>query len=501
MSSSPNDPASRSHASLSPSHSQSHSVTGQDVPLQTLVQHLLASKRSTLSSINSVARAEEIVKSARAALEESVILSAQTGFLRNGIAGQVKILKRVRGGVESVYVEGQRDFKNVIRTLDAANSRLESTMDILRSTMVEAAFRPEGEEARNLLDFVDEQGVESMRDALKESIRETKEAQAEFDSSILSFDDDLQALKEATNNSSSFQSNHDLSAPLANHIHNLESNAQEMALLMDSLIKHFDLCKTAIRHTEGGWAAVAKAASSQPPGTEAVSVSGVMTTENGSTDDEPLSEEDRKAMLDILEKDASQVDDVVLELMEFLDEMEGKHEAVQEHLTSLTTTYRDTTNAYQILEGVGSRLPGYIIASQDFKARWEEAKLQIQEQLSELESMRLFYENYYSAYDSMILEVHRRKQCEEKVRSIMKKAMEQIDKVYDVDMKEREGFRMDSGEYLPVDLFPGINTPAPRWDFVLAEDLDPALASQPGLERGVVEAALRREKDRRRLDR
>jgi hypothetical protein len=40
--------------------------------------------------------------------------------------------------------------------------------------MVEAAFRPEGEEPRNLLDFVDEQGVENMRDALKESIRETR---------------------------------------------------------------------------------------------------------------------------------------------------------------------------------------------------------------------------------------------------------------------------------------------------------------------------------------
>jgi autophagy-related protein 17 len=47
-------------------------------------------------------------------------------------------------------------------------------MDVLRSTMVEAAFRPEEEEPRNLLDFVDEQGVENMRDALKESIRETR---------------------------------------------------------------------------------------------------------------------------------------------------------------------------------------------------------------------------------------------------------------------------------------------------------------------------------------
>lgn len=47
-------------------------------------------------------------------------------------------------------------------------------MDILRSTMVEAAFRPEDEEPRSLLDFVDEQGVEGMRDAVKESIRDAK---------------------------------------------------------------------------------------------------------------------------------------------------------------------------------------------------------------------------------------------------------------------------------------------------------------------------------------
>ena len=40
--------------------------------------------------------------------------------------------------------------------------------------MVEAAFRPISEEPRSLLDFVDEQGVETMRDALKESIRESR---------------------------------------------------------------------------------------------------------------------------------------------------------------------------------------------------------------------------------------------------------------------------------------------------------------------------------------
>lgn len=38
-------------------------------------------------------------------------LSARTGFLREGISEQVKILRKVRAGVENVYNEGQKDFK------------------------------------------------------------------------------------------------------------------------------------------------------------------------------------------------------------------------------------------------------------------------------------------------------------------------------------------------------------------------------------------------------
>jgi hypothetical protein len=110
MSTSLEDPSSRSQTSLSPSNSQSHSMSHPDVSLQTLVSHLLASKRS-LSSIDTVWRANEIVTAARAALEESVILGARTEFLRNGISGQVKILRRVRGGIEGVYKDGQKDFK------------------------------------------------------------------------------------------------------------------------------------------------------------------------------------------------------------------------------------------------------------------------------------------------------------------------------------------------------------------------------------------------------
>jgi autophagy-related protein 17 len=103
-------PTSRSHASVSPDASQAHATAQGLVALDTLVSHLLASKRS-LSSISNVWRANEIVTSARAALEESVILSARTIFLRDGISEQVKILMKVRGGIENVYKEGQKEFE------------------------------------------------------------------------------------------------------------------------------------------------------------------------------------------------------------------------------------------------------------------------------------------------------------------------------------------------------------------------------------------------------
>ncbi|KAK0118463.1 autophagy protein 17 [Cadophora gregata] len=493
-------PTSRSQASLSQSNIQSSPMTHHEVSLDALVTYLLASKRS-LASISTVWRANEIMTSARSALEESAVLSARTGFLRSGISEQVKVLRRVRGGIENVYKEGQRDFKNTIRTLDLANTRLESTMDILRTTIVEAAFRPEKEEPRSLLDFVDEQGVETMRDTLKESIREAKEAQTEFDSSLLSFDDDLRTLKvamKASPQSSISQSNDDLSSLIPSHLHTLETNAQEMAALLDSLVSHFDLCVNAIRHTEGGYAAVRKAASSQPPEAEPVSVSGVMNTENDPTADNPISAKERQEMLEVLEKDAGQVEDVVMELRDYLNDMEAKHDEIIEHISVLTRTLNETTATYSILEAAGARLPGYIIASQNFRLHWEETKLNIQEQLSELESMRVFYENYFSSYDSLILEVFRRKQTDEKVQSIMRKAAEQIEKVYDADMKEREGFRFDVGDYLPVDLWPGVNAPARRWDFVPIEEKEWAVGSMPVLDRIVVEAAGRRDRERQR---
>jgi len=155
-----------SQTSLSPNNSQTNQDVDVDVPLETLVSHLLASKRS-LSSISSVLRANEIVTSARSAVEESIILESRTAFLRRGISQQARILRKVRNGVDHAFKEGERDFQETLRSLDAADNRLKETMEVLRSTIVDADFRPANEEPRSLLYFIDEAGVETTRSTLR----------------------------------------------------------------------------------------------------------------------------------------------------------------------------------------------------------------------------------------------------------------------------------------------------------------------------------------------
>ena len=282
-------------------------------------------------------------------------------------------------------------------------------------------------------------------------------------------------------------------SPIPEKIHALELHAQEMASLLESLSSHFDLCVNAIRHTEGGFAAARKAASSLPPGAEPVSISGVMNAESQNLNEEPISEAERTEMLHVLENDAAQVDEVVTELKEHLSEMETKHGSILDHISALTAEYGSTTSAFTILENISANLPRYIMASSDFKLHWEEVKQQIREQLEDLEGMRVFYENYHASYDAMILEVHRRRKSEDRVKAILRKAMEQIEEESAQDMRERLTFKGDVGDYIPQDLWTGVGADAPKWMFMQTEGNG---SDTPKLERTVIEAAKGRDKQR-----
>lgn len=122
--------------------------------------------------MNLVLQANELANAARNLHQESAILAAHTTFLRNSTLDQAAILVKVRRSLQATYDWGGRDFKVLVRAMDEVDGQLEHTIRMLRGTTVQNTLRPKGERAKNLLDFVDENSVESIRTIMKQNIQE-----------------------------------------------------------------------------------------------------------------------------------------------------------------------------------------------------------------------------------------------------------------------------------------------------------------------------------------
>ncbi|AEO68646.1 792ac39f-23bb-4227-aaf1-7c71b7986aa7 [Thermothielavioides terrestris] len=439
-----------------------------DVPVEVLVRHLLAAKQS-LSSMALVLRAHDLATNARQMHEESVILSAQTGALRQLIEYQVRLLRRVRRVMGRAYDFGRRDFKQLIRALDAANGKLEKTMQMLRDTHVERIFRPPGEEDKSLMDFVDENSVEAMRDALKASIAELQAAQTSFDGDLLRFDYDLRLLNktiaaapapESPSSSAPYQ-------PIPHLLASLGDHSQAMAQHLTSLNNHFDMCVKAVRATEGGAALARRRAAESTDDGEPVSISGVITEQESHVAGlEPMDPQERAEIVQVVMQDALEVDEVVAEIQAVLQQMEQEFGLLKEQADRIRGAYLATVAAFQVLEEIGSRLHSYVAGQHEFEQRWADEKEAILRKLGEMDEMKRFYEGYASAYDSLLLEAERRRAVEDKIYNTLRKAKENVDNLVEADRKQREHFRQEVGEFLPTDLWVGMDDPPKRWELV-----------------------------------
>ena len=453
--------------------------------LDSLVPHLLAAKRS-LSCVEYVSQANDLVTSTRQALETHTILTARTLFIRNGCKAQISTLDHVYEHDKNIAREAGDDFHEVIDKLDAAEEKLRNTLDLLRSTPVDSKLRREGEEPKHLADFVDETGVQTLMGNIRQSIDSTGQARKTFDQAIEALDEEIGQIKELLKSdrgiSDTLTINNNIRSPVPDILQSMEIQAGEMARNLESLVKHFDLCVTAIKHTEGGGAAASKIARDLPGGMAL----------NLSAADEPLeriTDQEMIDMLEVLEKDAGEVEEVVLEVKEAISEVEANAERVKAFGQRLTDELSRTITAFNYLEDLGSRLPGYITQSQIFIYRWDEERGKIDEYMADLEGLRGFYSNFINAYDNLLIEVGRRKDVEKRIAKIRQEAIAKIERLVQEETSERHAFRQEQGDFLPVDIWPGLVTAPTRYEISKVEG--PA-DSIPDISASVINKAIKR---------
>ena len=367
-------------------------------------------------------------------------------------------------------------------------------MEGLRTTIVEHTLRPESDQRKNLLDFVDEGGVDKLLAAVEDSANAAKEAHTELVDINLGFYSDLGRIQNilggpglsmhrpsSKRSAESFHSDTTAVSPIPDILQAMEDRAKDMADNLESLVKHFDLCVTAIKHTEGGGDAAQRLTDDLPEGM-------AVGQEIASAPPEPITEQEREEMLGVLANDADQVEEVLTEIRDHIGEMEGLLENTTAYITQLDEEHSGVLQAFRQLESLEGRLHAFTAQSQVFVMRWDDEKAKIDERMNELESLGEFYSGYLSAYDNLLVEIGRRQFMEQQMEKVLQDAMRKLDTLHEEDSMKREAFKADYGDFLPVDIWPGLTNPPLRFETAQVNGTEKV----PDISKSVIQRAIRR---------
>ncbi len=494
---SPPSPASPTSSAASRTSLDQDQVQVQSLTLEHLVNHFVAAKRS-LNTQTVLWRATEIVNTARDLLEENAVVAAKNTSIRNLVEQQVDALEAVRRGVDVVESEVQTEFKQLLHDVDTSFAGLNSTLAVLRDTPIECVLQPPGTPQKHLYDFIDSATVSNLQATLRACIDRYNYAHATLDESSHVFDTCLDNLYSSIENVPMTPVTTSIPSPIPSLYHNLEDHAKEAAQAFQSLVQHYDLCITALRHTEGGSAAATQATGDAP----------VHSEDHGAAPPEPMSEEERRDMLNVLQKDAHEVEDVVTEIQERGSEMTFLLGQIENHIRHLRSESSALSRILEMMSQITGQAKRHIVTSRSFYASWlEDTRPSLLNGIDEWENQREFYERFDLAYAELLVEVSSRRRRHEKAKRKAEEAQKELDRLHLEDERAREQFTLAQGDFLPLDIWPGLRDPPRQYEVRIipasveeghdgnVQEMDGG-QSIPQLGRTVVERALTRVKRR-----
>ncbi|KAL5404690.1 hypothetical protein PMIN06_010138 [Paraphaeosphaeria minitans] len=391
--------------------------------------------------------------------------------------------------------------QQLLHDLDISFAALKSTLAVLRETPIDSALQPSATPQKHLYDFIDNTTVSALEDSLRACIDRYNDVRSTLEESTDAFDTSLENLNSSIINVPKTPVTNSIPSPIPSLYHHLEGHAREAAQAFQSLVKHYDLCVTALRHTEGGAAAV----------TQATGDASLPSDDDHGPPPEPISEEERQEMLSVLERDAQEVEDVVTEIREHGSEMSYLLSQIDNHITHLRNEDSALASILRMVANIAGEVKGHIATSRAFHTSWQEdTRPTLLNGIEEWENQRDFYERFDLAYAELLVEISSRRRRHEKAKRKAEEAQKELDRLRAEDERAREQFTLAQGDFLPLDIWPGLRDPPRRYEVRAvavpqeqereegeeANDTDLVARSIPQLGRKVVERALVRVKRR-----
>lgn len=475
MSSSEEDSATSRSISRSPSPALSleQEQEQQDTSpptLARLVLYFVSAKRS-LASTTHVYRANELVTHSRSLIEEIATLNGKNGFARKGLHAEIDTLASIRDTIRNEDEQNAVDFQSKVLNLDAAHERLSRTLEGLKGSIVASHIPSSGkeeeegkdedeideEQEKTLYDFIDAEKHESLISSIRSGIdtyhlRRNQDAALpleEFSSKLQSFTTALTTkgaeLQTSSLKPASIYSRKPRGASegISTLFNSLTEDAQTLASLLSQLVSHYDLCVSALKHTEGGGEA-ARLAVDDAPADDSLYAKAY----------QPMDEQEREAMLRVLVADAEEVEDVVSEMAELGQGMESSYDELFSRAERCRSEYQGLGKVHSDLKLLRTGVvPSCLQTTSHFyRTLYVELAADLQGQTEALVDLVQFYDEFQRGYGRLLKEVRRREVAAERMRSVAEKAQRELDRLFDADREAREEFVDDVGGYIPRDL-------------------------------------------------
>jgi autophagy-related protein 17 len=392
-------------------------------------------------------------------------------------------------------------IQQILHDLDTSFAGLSSTLAVLRETPIEAVLQPPGTPQKHLYDFIDSATVTQQSNSLRACIDRYNQVRSYLSDSNDAFDTALDNLHSSIENVPNTPASSSNPTPIPGLYHDLERHAKEAAQAFQSLVSHYDLCVAALRHTEGGSAAATQATGDAP----------VPSGDDTPAPLEVMSEEERQEMLGVLLKDAQEVEDVVSEIRERGSEMEFLLTQIESHIAQLRNEDSAFHSILRMISRIAVEVKSHITTSRSFHGSWlEDIRPTLVSGTEEWENQRDFYERFDLASAELLVEIASRRRRHDKAKRKAEEAQKEFDRLHAEDERAREQFTLAQGDFLPLDIWPGLRDPPRRYEVRPVgspqaeealkgrgeDEADSIAQSIPQLGRNVVERALTRVKRR-----
>lgn len=266
---------------------------------------------------------------------------------------------------------------------------------------VQSVSPPTSTSARTLRSFVDEDGVDRLKLSITDAIDHVQIAQQDMRNEIARMSSIIGAFKKDSLESRSVCPREKLEHAY-NQTNLIATDAHEMAMLLESLARHYDQC------------------------TQAYDLSLEVMSGKYSAD---ISEE-LEELTEVLSNDARELDGVLTELYERRESIAISARVVVEFLEKVELDHSTTVKVLEKLDSFGlGELTEYEFRISDLGKAQSELLDQVNSiLLPEMASLVEYYCLFLQSYYSMVLEISRRKHYYEKLKNIQEEIQRKVDK-------------------------------------------------------------------------